>query len=1088
MNDHKSLSFQYYQSANEDDCELIKRNFIVRKKELGLILSNLEKEPMKKSVQHFLILGRRGSGKSTLLKRIECEAEENDKLENKFVVVNLAEEQGSIHRLFDLWEEVIKALRGFGYDDLPDTDLLDIPDDFGEYSRQLYQTIQTSLKKKSKKLLLLIDNIDRIFLSFKNEAQLLREILLNYDDIKIIGGSTEMSEHFWQHSSPFYQFFRIIRLEALSSKEIKKLLMAWAFHMEEKGIKDFIRKNPGQLEAIRILTDGLPRTLRFFIDLLINRPQQNGYAYIKKIMDTVTPLYQERLVSLTSIEQKVVMKLAFSWDAVSIKDLVKPTKTESKLLSAILKKLNDIGIVDKIETGTKNHLYRLSERFFNMWLIVTQGNPVDKRKARWLTVFLENWYNEKDLKSLINQHMNDLEKCDKDPDHLTLMTKAIVQSKYTSLKERDLLIRKNLSISSLSVDLKLSLPLASNEIIERIKLLIKEKKYGLAITETQNIPNEVDGSKYVILGNIYIESNNEPESEKCFLTAIEKGNSRAMFNLALLYESQGKYGLAEKYYLQAIKNGNIDAMVNVALLYEEQKEYKLAEKFYRQAIEKDDSDAMFGLALLYRIQEKYELAEKFYLQAIEKGNSNAMFGLALLYKAQKKYELAEKFYLQAIENGDSDAMFNLALLYDEQKKYELAKKFYLLGTENGDSDAMFNLALLYEDEGEQEQAEKYYLHSSEMKNVKAMNNLGIFYKNQKRYELAETFYLQAIENEDSDAMFNLALLYEDQGKRELAEKYYIYAIDNGISDAMFNLALLYEDQKKYELAEKYYYQAIEKGDSDAMFNLALLYQNQEKYDQSEKYFLQVIEMGDSSAIYGLALLYEEQEKYELAEKYFLQSIDAGFSDAIFSLALLYHDQEKNKLAEKYYLEAINVGDAKAMCNLALLYEDQKKYELAEKYFLQAIAKEESNSVNNLSVLYYLHFKDKCKSIEIIQKYYSSGLINKEPKILIQLWAGNTEGIIEEIWEVARSEDGLEELFILHLLLHYQKNLVWQMFSDPEIGDQLKDQFKPLFYATSILINDKETELNRLKIPPEIEETVNDILIEIERLRTLYYKE
>ncbi|HBL77523.1 MAG: hypothetical protein A2W90_10270 [Bacteroidetes bacterium GWF2_42_66] len=865
MNDHKSLSFQYYQSANEDDCGLIKRNFIVRKKELGLILANLEKEPMKKSVQHFLILGRRGSGKSTLLKRIECEATENEKLKNKFVVVNLAEEQGSIHRLFDLWEEVIKALRGFGYDDLPDTDSLDIPEDFGEYSRQLYKSIQTSLKKNSRKLLLLVDNIDRIFLSFKNDAQLLREILLNYDDIKIIGGSTEMSEHFWQHSSPFYQFFRIIRLEALSSKEIKKLLMAWAFHMEEKGIKDFIRKNPGQLEAIRILTDGLPRTLRFFIDLLINRPQQNGYAYIKKIMDTVTPLYQERLGALTPIGQKIVMKLAFFWDAVSIKDLVKPTKTESKLLSAILKKLNDIGIVDKIETGTKNHLYRLSERFFNMWLIVTQGNPVDKRKARWLTVFLENWYNERDIKLLIRQHLNDLEKCDKDLDHLTLMTKAIAQSRYTSLKERELLITKNLSVESLNAELKSSLPLTSSEIFEKIIRLIKEEKFDMALLEVQHIPNEVGGDKDILLGLIYRQLKNNSEAETHYLSAIKKGNLNAISSLALLYEDLGKYELAEKYYIKA-----------------------------------------------------------------------------------------------NVENGDYEALFNLALLYENQKKYELA------------------------------------------------------------------------------------------------EKYYLEAIGKGNSDAMFNLALLYQDQEKYDLSEKYYLEAIEKEDSSAMCNLAILYQNQEKYDLSEKYYLQAIDQKNIDAIFNLALLYQNQEKYELAENYYLQAIELKNSKAIFNLALLYQDQEKYELAEEYYLQAAEGGDCQA--------------------------------IHNLSLLYYFQSYDKVKSLNICCRFSSSNLIKRQVTILIRLWNGDTNKIDEEIWEIAKSEEGLDKLFVLHLLVHYQKNIVWKIFNDLEIRDQMKDKFKPLYYATSILINDKETELNRLKIPPEIEDTVNDILREIERLRGMYYKD
>ena len=72
-----------------------------------------------------------------------------------------------------------------------------------------------SLVVQHKKIILLLDNIDRIFENIREEASLLREVLLNHKVIRIIGGSTRMSEHFWRYDLPFYQFFRIIRLEAL---------------------------------------------------------------------------------------------------------------------------------------------------------------------------------------------------------------------------------------------------------------------------------------------------------------------------------------------------------------------------------------------------------------------------------------------------------------------------------------------------------------------------------------------------------------------------------------------------------------------------------------------------------------------------------------------------------------------------------------------------------------------------------------------------------------------------------------------------------------------------------------------------------
>ncbi|GHT53971.1 hypothetical protein FACS189446_2590 [Bacteroidia bacterium] len=65
---------------------------------------------------------------------------------------------------------------------------------------------------------------------------------------------------------------------------------------------------------------------------------------------------------------------------------------ESKLVAAHLKTLTDRKIVETIATDKRNNLYRIDERFFNMWLIVTQGNPDQKRKSRWMSEFLETWY------------------------------------------------------------------------------------------------------------------------------------------------------------------------------------------------------------------------------------------------------------------------------------------------------------------------------------------------------------------------------------------------------------------------------------------------------------------------------------------------------------------------------------------------------------------------------------------------------------------------------------------------------------------------------------------------------------------------
>jgi TPR repeat protein/DNA-binding HxlR family transcriptional regulator len=779
-----------FQSANSDDIS-IKKNFIVRKEEFELIIDGLKNKSSKDPLQHELILGRRGSGKSTLLKRIEIEIKENTELNNSYIAINLAEEQAGIYRLFDLWEEVINELRQILHIDIQLLEFETFKTNH-EYTRYLYQNIHNICQEHKKRIVLLLDNFDRIVENFTDDGSLLRETLINYNDIQLIAGSTRMDEHFWRYDMPFYEFFRTHRLESLSRTEIETLLTHWSESISIPELSTFVNANPGKIENIRILTDGLPRTIQFFVQIVLQKKESDTYEYLKKIMDNVTPLYQERLNHLPAQMRKTILEMAFIWEACTTKQLVERIKMESKLISANLTTLVEKGIVDKIETGKKQHLYRISERFFNMWLIITQGNPEQKRKAKWLSIFLESWYDENDFKRLSSQYEENVRKGSLRAHDALIYSKALSQSKHISLSERDHIISMTKeSFATTSEDKLIVLPRLSEEIMSEILHCIKEQNINKAKKLIDEIENEADGVKSRLFGICYQMSKDFPNAEKHYLLGVEKGDLEALFNLAVLYINQGKYTDAEKYYLLAIEKGLVSALNN--------------------------------LAILYINQGKNTEAEKYLLLAIEKGDVDALINLAWFYYSQKKYTDAEKYLLLAIEKGDVDALINLAMLYDNQKKYIDAEKYYLLAIEKGNIGALFNLALLYEDQEKYNDAEKYYLMAIEKEHVYALNNLALLHKNQEKYTDAEKYYLMAIEKDEVIALFNLALLYEDQEKYNDAEKYYLMAIEKGEVKAVFNLALLYTKQQKYTDAEKYYLLAIEKGEDKALFNLAFMY-------------------------------------------------------------------------------------------------------------------------------------------------------------------------------------------------------------------------------------------------------------------------
>ena len=949
-----------FQTANSD-YQSVKNNFIIRKTEFSTIVDSIQNKRAKDPLQHELILGRRGSGKSTLLKRIEIEIVENPKLNKKFVPINLAEEQAGIYRLFDLWEQVLEELK------IQTKAEISIPeysafDDVQAYTRQLYNSIHEVCLQSKKRIILLLDNFDRIVENLDDDGSLLRETLINYNDIQIIAGSTRMDEHFWGYDMPFYEFFRRHRLEALSREEIDLLLNHWSNSLEIPILRTFVKDNPGKIENIRLLTDGLPRTLQFFIQIVLQKSETSTYDYLKKTMDNVSPLFQERLNALTAPMRKIVLEMAFIWEACSTKQLVEKARMESKLISANLSTLVDKGLIDKIETNKKQHLYRISERFFNMWLIVTQGNPEQKRKARWLSIFLENWYDATDFKRLTGEHISKLQNGETDWYHALVFSKALSQSKYLTTVERDTIIELTEKIKCRNVlNCMIELPEKFKSIFPKIERYIDEKNYTKAIELAKGIENEADGRKFMLLGFLNAMKQSLPEAEENFISAIDKGDIAGLFSLAFLYQNQGRYSEAEKYYLLAIENGDISSLDN--------------------------------LAILYLNQGKYSEAEKYYLLAIEKGNISSLFNLAVLFEDLGKYAEAEKYYLLAIENGD----------------------------------------------------------------IGSLNNLAILYKDQGKYAEAEKYLLEAIEKEHINSLDNLAHLYKDQKRYNEAEKYYLLAIEKGNISSLFNLAVLFEDLERSTEAEKYYLSAIEKGHPKSSFNLALLYQDQEKYAEAEKYYLLAIEQGDINSLNNLAVLYDNQARYGEAEKYYLLAIEKEEINSLFNLALLYHDQEKYSEAEKYYLLAIEKGD--------------------------------NNSLNNLAYMYYEinDIKNKEKARELAQKALETNdeFFNKESLLIIELWNGIFNDVENRAVEIIKGEnDKVTKELLFDLLVQQQKNLILRLFQHTEFGAQLQEKYMVLYYVT-LLLTSPQDETLRLRIPPELQSTIDEVLEKIKEQQLFY---
>ncbi|MGH4052747.1 MAG: hypothetical protein ACREVX_15695 [Clostridium sp.] len=413
--------------------ELVDR-FVLRKKEFQKIFNDIKNSDMKYPEQHYMIDAKRGYGKTTLLKRLYFEIKGDKQLKANLIPVILPHEKYNIRRLFTLWEITAQHL------ELENDEFIGLYAEIDKYLMQedyeeiSFKIIERKLKQNNKKLILLIDNIESILKKFKvSEQQKFREILLTSAEIRIIGASAEIAEFTFDYNKPFYDFFKIIKLEGLNSDENKLFFHKLNEIYNKKDTNEILISNGGKIEAFRRLTGGVPRIMALIFEIFTD---YNGLAYkeFDILLDKVTPIYKYTMDSLSPVQQEIVDVIALRLDAITTKEISDKIRMQSKEVSAQLNQLEKNGVINKIPINKKNYMYQIKERFFNIWYLMRFGAEKEKHQVLWLVDFTESWCSKEDL-------INKSENSDFNTSYLLAKTLLSNDEIEESLKKADLFLK-----------------------------------------------------------------------------------------------------------------------------------------------------------------------------------------------------------------------------------------------------------------------------------------------------------------------------------------------------------------------------------------------------------------------------------------------------------------------------------------------------------------------------------------------------------------------------------------------------------------------------------------------------------------------
>lgn len=829
--------------------------FIVRKKQFELLIDSLKEESNDSIPQHHLIIAQRGMGKTTMLKRIEVELRK-DGYKGQYLPLLFPEEQYNVKDIAEFWLNCIDVL----------ADAMDIEQNI-EFAEKIDNKIEELSKIKDSRILssmaydylmqvskelgrrpvLLIDNMNMIFDRLdKNEQHLLRSLLMKNKAPIIIGGSAVYIEDTTDYGAPFYDAFRMHYLERLTMDELFEVLINLAKITDETAIIPTIREKKARIRALHQLTGGNPRTTVMLFRLIVKGFSKDINEDLESLLDEVTPIYKARFEELSEQMQVIVDAIALHWDPITLEKLREITRYENGQISPQLKRLSDMGWIEKPK-GSKNKggAYEMSERFFNIWFLMRRSSRRHKKGVYCLSRFLEAYYGD-EINNFGSYYLSSEFTSISHISNGLALAKVI---KDESIREK-LFIKSQDSLFSLSKNQPDILELFElsdifhkgnlgdllDKVIEEFnkgnylvsdKLLVEAEK-STSTKELKSRLNTIRGLNFSILFEMNNLDTDFQKAEECFNIALSLDDkdpiSHSLFGK--LYQHKTEYfEQAKNLYLKAIELDKKDPEYHFSLanLYRESDKFKEAKEEYQEAISLDKKNAKyyFYLAMLIHDEyEDYEEVEKLCLKAIslDRKNADYLFFLGRLYAEDiLNYKKAEEFYKKAISKADeskekeADYWFYLGELYIDMDLVKKAEDVYkkAIKLNPNDSAYYFSLANLYQFNYESlNEAEDAYKKAIELDKQNGLYQyvLGQLYQiHFNNLDEAESAYKKAIKlnYDESEVWVNLGVLYKDKKDLKKSESAYKKAIKKDINNQIpiFNLIFLYLDSNRIKEAQ-----------------------------------------------------------------------------------------------------------------------------------------------------------------------------------------------------------------------------------------------------------------------------------------------
>ena len=365
MNESRSRTIRTFNPGTFQSDEEIIEQFVVRERELGVVLDILRRNINAFLCQPVLIVAPRGQGKTMLLARVAAALNTDTELSRRLLPVRFMEESHEIFDLADFWLEALfyLARESAGHDSALAKELQEAYADLVKrWSEEALvdharATVLEAADRLGKKLVLMIENMQDLCENVDDDfGWQLRGALQSESQIMLLATATSRFEGLGDVEQPFFEFFRTIDLDPLDTEECRRL---WQVVSGDEV-------SGREIRPLEILTGGSPRLVVILSGFVRRRSLSQLMEELVQLIDDHTEYFRGHLEALAKTERRVYLAAIDLWRPSGTGEIAVRARMDVRTVSALLGRLVDRGMVI-VERSGKKRLYAAAERLYSIY-------------------------------------------------------------------------------------------------------------------------------------------------------------------------------------------------------------------------------------------------------------------------------------------------------------------------------------------------------------------------------------------------------------------------------------------------------------------------------------------------------------------------------------------------------------------------------------------------------------------------------------------------------------------------------------------------------------------------------------------------